>query len=133
MRLDVGGACLLFMVDDGMGGAAAGEIAQRHAVHTVLDSSPAAAPAEDSATRRCSPPPCAPPRRRRPAHPRLRDEASGVSAGMGTTATIAGLLGDTLYLAQVGDSRAYILRGGRALQIRRPVAPPAPRRGRGDE
>src|SRR6185436_14102976 len=37
--------------------------------------------------------------------------------GMGTTATIAGLLGDTLYLAQVGDSRAYIVRAGVARQI----------------
>jgi protein phosphatase len=37
--------------------------------------------------------------------------------GMGTTATIAGLLGDTLYLAQVGDSRAYVVRDGRARQI----------------
>jgi protein phosphatase len=37
--------------------------------------------------------------------------------GMGTTATIAGLLGDTLYLAQVGDSRAYIVRDGVTRQI----------------
>jgi serine/threonine protein phosphatase PrpC len=37
--------------------------------------------------------------------------------GMGTTATAAGLLGDTLYLTQVGDSRAYIIRDGRATQI----------------
>ena len=39
------------------------------------------------------------------------------SRGLGTTATIAGLLGDTLYLAQVGDSRAYLVRNGVALQI----------------
>jgi protein phosphatase len=37
--------------------------------------------------------------------------------GMGTTATIAGLLGNTLYLAQVGDSRAYLVRQGVARQI----------------
>jgi protein phosphatase len=37
--------------------------------------------------------------------------------GMGTTATIAGLLGDSLYLAQVGDSRAYLVRNGVARQI----------------
>ena len=37
--------------------------------------------------------------------------------GMGTTATVAGLLGDTLYLAQVGDSRAYLVRDGVARQI----------------
>ena len=37
--------------------------------------------------------------------------------GLGTTATIAGLLGDTLYVAQVGDSRAYLIRDGVARQI----------------
>src|SRR4029077_13985694 len=37
--------------------------------------------------------------------------------GMGTTATVAGLLGDTLYVAQVGDIRAYLIRDGVARQI----------------
>ena len=68
----------------------------------------------------------------RPGSVRPRDQAATKSAneqihgyasthpeyrGMGTTATIAGLLGDTLYLAQVGDSRAYLVRDGIARQI----------------
>jgi protein phosphatase len=36
---------------------------------------------------------------------------------MGTTATVAGVFGTDLYLAQVGDSRAYLVRRGSATQI----------------
>jgi protein phosphatase len=36
---------------------------------------------------------------------------------MGTTATVAGVLGTNLFLAQVGDSRGYLIRGGRAVQV----------------
>jgi protein phosphatase len=36
---------------------------------------------------------------------------------MGTTATVAGVLGSDLYLAQVGDSRAYLVRNGVTTQI----------------
>ncbi len=40
-------------------------------------------------------------------------------AGMGTTLTLVGFLGDTAYLVQVGDSRAYLLRGETLLQLTR--------------
>jgi protein phosphatase len=39
--------------------------------------------------------------------------------GMGTTSTIATLIDDRLFLAQVGDSRAYILRDGDLTQVTR--------------
>ena len=43
-----------------------------------------------------------------------RDEAL---QGMGTTLTLAYFTGSTLYLAHVGDSRCYLLRGGRLEQL----------------
>ena len=107
----------LFMVADGMGGAAAGEIASAMAVETVLNElrtrwvasdrtdpeafAAALKVATDVANARIH--------RMAAEQPEYR--------GMGTTATIAGLLGDTLYVAQVGDSRAYLVRDGKARQI----------------
>ena len=107
----------LFMVADGMGGAAAGEIASAMATAEVLkemqrmwvegvDRSPSAfaralkhsAKAANTRINTYA-----------VAHPENR--------GMGTTATIAGLLQDTLYLAQIGDSRAYLVRDGVGIQI----------------
>jgi serine/threonine protein phosphatase PrpC len=38
---------------------------------------------------------------------------------MGTTATAAGVLGTSLIMAQVGDSRAYLIRNGDAVQLTR--------------
>ena len=107
----------LFMVADGMGGAAAGEIASAMAIEVVLrefTETLTAAEAPEPSTYAAG-------LKRATAaanseihtfaleHPEFR--------GMGTTATIAALLGDTLFLAQVGDSRAYLVRDGVALQI----------------
>ncbi len=44
-------------------------------------------------------------------------EADPELEGMGTTATAGIVDGGVLYLVHVGDSRAYLLRGGRILQI----------------
>ena len=107
----------LFMVADGMGGAAAGEIASEMAVDVVLKElkkrwmesektdpeifASAIKAATDAANQTIH--------RYAGEHPENR--------GMGTTATIAGLLKDTLYVSQVGDSRAYLVRNGEAKQI----------------
>src|SRR3954466_7593033 len=107
----------LFMVADGMGGAAAGEIASAMATEEVLaqmqrlwvegvDRSPSAfARALKQAAKA--------------ANTRINSYAAlhPEHRGMGTTATMAALLQDTLYLAQIGDSRAYLVRGGVGVQI----------------
>jgi PPM family protein phosphatase len=107
----------IFMVADGMGGAAAGEIASQMAVDTVireLQDHWLTAPAADAesfarAIRRATATTNSEIHAYALQHPEYR--------GMGTTATIAGLLGDTVYVAQVGDSRAYLVRQGVARQI----------------
>jgi len=108
----------LFMVADGMGGAAAGEIASAMAVEIVLAElratwvgRPDARGSEGFAR--------ALKQATRAANDQINAYASRHQEfrGMGTTATIAGFLGDTLYVAQVGDSRAYLVRDGRCTQL----------------
>lgn len=107
----------LFMVADGMGGAAAGEVASAMAVDTILaelDQRWRASQAKDgesfaNALRSATDAANAKIHAYAAAHPENR--------GMGTTATIAGFLGDTLYLCQVGDSRGYLVRDGEAVLI----------------
>jgi len=113
----VGPRGCLFLVADGMGGAAAGEVASAMAAEAISehllgawsgvdDDSPEhfAEHLRDAVER---------------ANAQLHDYAQGHPEvrGMGTTATVAGLFEGALYLAQVGDSRAYLTRGGQALQL----------------
>ena len=113
----VGGRGTMFMVADGMGGAAAGEIASAMAIEIVLRElqsawsrgAEASPEAFARALRRAATTANSEIHEYALTHPEFR--------GMGTTATVAGLLGDTLYLAQVGDSRAYLVRDGVARQI----------------
>src|SRR5215510_8514578 len=101
----------LLVVADGMGGAAAGEVASEMAVMTLLDELERGAnvkpislqlkEAVENANWRIW--------ERAQQHPELR--------GMGTTLTAAIISNGLAYIAQVGDSRAYLLRGDGVTQI----------------
>jgi serine/threonine protein phosphatase PrpC len=114
---EIGERGSLFMVADGMGGAAAGEIASAMAADTIFRHlSTVWTDDEDHSASRFA-------FRMREAvelanqeiyvyareHPELR--------GMGTTVTAAGVYGDDLYLTQIGDSRGYLVRNGEAIQL----------------
>ncbi len=96
----------LLVIADGMGGAAAGEVASGMAVETVsrvyLQSLPACGPqaALEAAMRS--------------ANGAIFFRARGDQrlAGMGTTCTAVAVAGNELHLAHAGDSRAYLIRGG---------------------
>jgi serine/threonine protein phosphatase PrpC len=114
---EVGPRGSLFMVADGMGGAAAGELASamaadliyRHMITAwVGDSIQTAArfayrmkEAVELANGQIY--------GYARAHPEVR--------GMGTTVTAAGVYGNDLYLVQIGDSRAYLIRNSEAIQL----------------
>jgi protein phosphatase len=118
-RHEVGPRGSFFMVADGMGGAAAGELASAMAAEVIYAhlSSTWAQDEEVSAARFAF--------RMKEAvelanqriylyareHPDVR--------GMGTTVTAAGVFGDALYLTQIGDSRGYLVRNGEAFQLTR--------------
>ncbi len=108
---------MIFLVADGMGGAASGELASGMAGDTVLEvmgkqwsaSTELGADAFVTALRDAT----------ANANDRIHlyAQENPEHRGMGTTATIAGLLNDHVYVAQVGDSRAYLVRNGRAIQL----------------
>lgn len=101
-----------YLVADGMGGHAAGEVASRILVDTIRQTltvqpapwgenelSQAVLRANEAILKRVS------------EAPELR--------GMGTTATLLHFEGNTAYYAHVGDSRLYLIRGGYMMQITR--------------
>jgi len=114
---ELGQRGILLMVADGMGGAAAGELASEMATDTIYKQLLGGWLADDEATGQ------------RFAY-RLKEavetangaihdyaKAHPENRGMGTTATAVGILEDHLYLTQVGDSRAYLIRGKDAHQL----------------
>ncbi len=113
----------LLVVCDGMGGAAAGEVASQMAVDAVFTAMTATAPepAQPTAEARLA----SFARRLRSAAYTANQlifdasRADNARAGMGTTMTTVGIVDDRLVMAQVGDSRAYVLRGGAIVQVTR--------------
>lgn len=110
------------LVADGMGGAAAGEVASRTAISALVDlilRAPNWIMRLDDASasemlRRIG-------ERFRSIRETLVEEATADPSlqGMGTTLTMAGSIGADLVIGHVGDSRAYLMREGRLLRLTR--------------
>jgi protein phosphatase len=114
---EIGERGSLFVVADGMGGAAAGELASDMATQAIYKhlATTWLGDAEQTAQRFAF---------------RLREAVEAANTelhayarthpevrGMGTTTTAAGVLGEHAYLSQVGDSRGYLVRDGIAHQL----------------
>jgi protein phosphatase len=112
----VGERGTLLGVCDGMGGAAAGEVASQLAVDIIYEKLVQGEPLQnhDDLARRLV-------QAVEEAGMRIFNEARAdrTRRGMGTTATIAALMDSRLFVAQVGDSRAYVLRGDKFTQVSR--------------
>jgi protein phosphatase len=111
---NVGELGTLFVVCDGMGGAAAGEVASRIGVDTIHEMMQQGQDASD------------PGRLARWLEEAIREAGTRIytaarlnrgQRGMGTTVTAAVLAGPRLVLGQVGDSRAHVIRRGRLVQV----------------
>ncbi|MCD8316533.1 MAG: Stp1/IreP family PP2C-type Ser/Thr phosphatase [Eggerthellaceae bacterium] len=99
----------LYVVCDGMGGHAAGEVASEIAVKVIAERAPETPDAEalGQAVEEAN-------------LAIIQSAHEGIGKdGMGTTCTAAILEKDRLVIAQVGDSRAYLLSKGRLQQLTR--------------
>ncbi|HVF45572.1 MAG TPA: protein phosphatase 2C domain-containing protein, partial [Pyrinomonadaceae bacterium] len=113
LRFEVGERGVVLVVSDGMGGALAGDVASRMAVETVRDM---LADADDDGD---GEPDSSLVESLKNAtdyanfaiHKRSQDDPH--CSGMGATLTAAAITKDGLSLLQVGDSRGYVIRGGR--------------------
>jgi serine/threonine protein phosphatase PrpC len=114
---EIGSRGSLFVVADGMGGAAAGELASAMASDLIYRHM-ATAWATDKTTTAAQ------------FAFRMKEAVELANTqiysyarehsevrGMGTTVTAAGVFQSDLYLTQIGDSRAYLIRGSEAIQL----------------
>jgi PPM family protein phosphatase len=111
---ELGVGTLLIGVCDGMGGAAAGDLASKMACETLYDSMMAGSPIHDVAS----------------LHEVMLSATAATNRaiaefarhnpgkrGMGTTMTAALVFGHDLHIVHVGDSRAYLRRGRSLTQL----------------
>jgi serine/threonine protein phosphatase PrpC len=108
-RFDVGERGVLLAVSDGMGGAEAGEVASALVVETLTRAFATA-------------PPDAPRPRLmndaiQKAHQAVRQVAESQAKKMGATLTAVFVHAGVAYIAEVGDSRAYLIRAGAITQL----------------
>jgi PPM family protein phosphatase len=110
VTLDAAEHAVLLAVSDGMGGADAGEVASALVVQSLRDAMLGAKGNYSEATRAA-------------VERANRDVWSAAKApgrkGMGATLTAVCVHADHAYIAEVGDSRAYLLRNGRVRQMTR--------------
>lgn len=99
----------LFVVADGMGGHEAGEVASEIAVQTIAELAPTT-PNEAALVNAV---------KEANAAIRLAAQEGIGKMGMGCTVTAAMIFGDKLMVAQVGDSRAYLLHDDHLQRITR--------------
>ena len=98
----------LFAVADGMGGAQAGELASSLAAAAVREDEAELASGEDRVTELIQ-------EANRRVYQRSSEDAA--VSGMGTTMTVALVEDGNVAFGHVGDSRAYLIRGGRLEQL----------------
>lgn len=108
-RFDVGERGVLLAVSDGMGGAQAGEVASAlvvetltRALATAASDTPRDALMNDAIQK---------------AHRAVWDVAKRESKKMGATLTAVFVHAGQAYIAEVGDSRAYLIRAGKMCQL----------------
>ncbi|HEX3769488.1 MAG TPA: protein phosphatase 2C domain-containing protein [Polyangiaceae bacterium] len=108
-RFEVGDRGVLLAVSDGMGGLRAGEVASALVIDTLpkaLRDARASAPGEEQLRTGVQ-----------RAHERVWHTAQEEGIRMGATLTAVYVQGDVAWIAEVGDSRAYLIRSGKIAQL----------------
>ena len=103
---------IMALVADGIGGQSTGELASNIAKETIPQFIEEAQPTASEMTQALV-------AAIEEANARIYEESlkDPNRAGMGTTCTVVAIIGKRMYLAHVGDSRAYLLRHGKLRQL----------------